>query len=456
MRFVAIANSDILITLLDPKIHSPALLITSDKLLARRARRKGFATIVGDLSDVALYRRAKVSTRDRVLICLESRTVANNCLDALFTKCPEAAVTMLTLNEAQKSNPHCSINTRCVDITVFTRSLRAELEKAAAVRSVTKLRNIFADADRVLLLLQDDPDPDGIASAMALRAILGRNRATAPIASYGTVNRPENQAMVALLDVEINKVTPEEVKHYSHVALLDVQPFHSPDIPTRIAAVIDHHPRRTNYTAQFRDIRPRYGATATIMTEYLLAAGVTISQRLATALLYGIKTDTQLLGRATTPMDVEAFANLYPLANHSTLRRIDRPQIPRDDLVSFAAALAESKFEQNAIFAHLGPLMRDDVVPYFADLCLEVENTEWSVASGICEGQLIISVRSYGQEQSAGEVVKAAFERYGSAGGHRTMAKGVVPLINLPENCLDHSQWIREEFIAALNAGADK
>ena len=90
---------------------------------------------------------------------------------------------------------------------------------------------------------------------------------------------------------------PEELAGYDRVALLDVQPFHSPDIPTHVDLVIDHHPRRTNYTARIKDVRPRYGATSTIMTEYLLASDTPISSRLATALLYGIKTDTQLLGR---------------------------------------------------------------------------------------------------------------------------------------------------------------
>jgi len=300
--------------------------------------------------------------------------------------------------------------------------------------------------------VQDDPDPDGLASAMALRVLLGRNKLSATIGSFGYVTRPENVAMTRMLDIDVMKLTKDDLSKFDRIALIDVQPFHSPDIPTKIDAVIDHHPRRSNYTAKFRDVRPRYGATSTIMTEYLLASNSPISQRLATALLYGIKTDTQLLGRDTTPMDVEAFAALYPLANQSTLRRIDRPQIPRNDLRSFSAALMESRLMDDVLYAHLGPLTREDVIPYFADLCLEVENVEWSVASGVYEGQLIVSVRTYGNGKPAGEVVKAAFEPFGSAGGHRAMAKAVIPLKNLPPECLDHEEWLRNRFEEFLRA----
>jgi len=38
---------------------------------------------------------------------------------------------------------------------------------------LAQLRAVVGSSDRVALLLQDDPDPDGIASAIALRTVLG-------------------------------------------------------------------------------------------------------------------------------------------------------------------------------------------------------------------------------------------------------------------------------------------
>jgi nanoRNase/pAp phosphatase (c-di-AMP/oligoRNAs hydrolase) len=148
-------------------------------------------------------------------------------------------------------------------------------------------------------------------------------------------------------------------------------------------------------------------------------------------------------------MDVAAFAALYPEASHTLLRRIDRPQLPRGDLRTLSDAFLNAHIHRDILFTHLGPLLREDVIPYIADFCLEVEGVDWSVVSGVFEGRLILSVRNYGGSRSAGDVVKAAFERYGAGGGHRAMAKAVIPLGRLPKECLDHETWVRDTFLAA-------
>jgi len=450
MRFVVITDDPNTVKLMGPlgddDIH---LLLSEDDSVIRHARKEGWRTKHLKLGDEESVKKLHLSYRDRVLIKLESKTDLKKCLDAVLAVQHDIPITVVS--ESWTTPEKWAGLIRVVPLSSFCGGIASELEKAAAMRSVAHLRNIFSKADRVLLLLQDDPDPDGIASALALRTILGRNRTTAPIASFGHVTRPENVAMIRDLEIQVLTISEDDLKEYDRIALLDLQPFHSPQIPLKIDAVIDHHPKRTGYEAKFVDIRPRYGATSTIMTQYLTASGTQISQRLATALVYGIKTDTQLLGRDTTPDDVDAFAELYPLSNQATLRKIDRPQIPRDDLVSFAIALQHASIEGEIIYAHLGPLSREDVIPYFADLCLEIEDAQWSVASGIFDGMLIISIRTYGEGASAGETTKKAFEVFGSAGGHRAMAKAVIPLENIPSQYLDHELWIKERFTYALS-----
>ncbi len=451
MRVVVITRNELSLLLLDPRTGpEPMMFVTDDRALARRARRRSFRTATGSLGDPGLYRRARVAPQDRVLVHLPRVSELDRCLTALFQVQPDIPVAALL--EPGRSPP-----ARWKDRVLFfpahqvgSAGLRTEVEKAATRRSLATIRTLFEGAERILLLVQDDPDPDGLASALALRALLGRNRLTAVIGSFGCVRRPENVAMVRLLDIQVHALKPEDLGQFDRIALLDVQPLHSPDIPSQVDLVIDHHPRRPQCRARFADIRPRYGATSTIMTEYLLASDTPISQRLATALIYGIKTDTQLLGRDTTPMDVSAFAALYPLANHALLRRIDRPQFPRKDLPALSHALEHADLVDDILFAYLGPLTREDVVPFIADFCLEVEGVEWSVVSGLYEGRLIISVRNYGAGRSAGEVVKAAFEAYGSAGGHKAMAKAVIPLGRIPSECLDHASWVRDRFLVAL------
>lgn len=453
MRVVVVARNDLPFLLFEPVVcEEQALFLTDSPALARRARRKGFRAFCSDLSSPRVYRKAGISSLDRFLVHLPGNRGLDDCLEALLTASPTAAVTVLL-------EPPSTPPPRWKEQVLFVATqrlssvcLKTEMERSATRGTLAAIRLLFRGADRVLLLVQDDPDPDGIASALALRALLGRNRLSAMIGSFGSVTRPENVAMTRLLDIQVHRIDSSALAAFDRIALLDVQPFHSPDIPLQVDLVIDHHPRRGNYAAALKDIRPRYGATSTIMTEYLLASGLPISQRLATALLYGIKTDTQLLGRDTTPMDVAAFATLYPEANHALLRRIDRPQLPRKDLGTLSHAFRNATIQKDILFTHLGPLSREDVIPYIADFCLEVESVDWSVVSGVFEGKLILSVRNYGAGKGAGEVVKAAFEAFGSAGGHRSMAKAVVPLQNLPLTCLDHERWVRETFLAALNA----
>src|SRR2546428_360779 len=133
-----------------------------------------------------------------------------------------------------------------------------------------------------------------------------------------------------LLAVELIK--PRAVEEYDMVAMVDAQPSFFEETFERVDLVVDHHPEETPVRAALKDVRPGYGATATILTEYLRAIDARVSQRLATALLYGIKADTQHLERGATRADLEAFAFVHALANHSALRRIERPDLPNEAL----------------------------------------------------------------------------------------------------------------------------
>ncbi|HSE95138.1 MAG TPA: hypothetical protein VLD61_04565, partial [Methylomirabilota bacterium] len=202
-----------------------------------------------------------------------------------------------------------------------------------------------------------------------------------------------------------------------------------------------------------------YGATATILTEYLRAADTKITERVATALFYGIKADTLHLERGGTRADMEAFAYLYPLANHNMVRRIERPELPLDALDALGSALTHRIIIENALFAHLGPVSRPDLIPQFADLCLQVKGIEWSVVSGITGHELHVSVRNVGYVRAAGDVVREAFGSLGSAGGHRSAAKAVIQLADWtarvgPPEASAMRQAIARMFVHAMNGKA--
>jgi hypothetical protein len=265
--------------------------------------------------------------------------------------------------------------------------VRPALERAITRARVARVRERFEDAERVLILMQDDPDPDAIASALALKTLLGRTRTSAPLCTFGTITRPENLAMCKILEIEVEEIDAHALDQFDRVAMVDVQPSFLEEPIGEVDLVIDHHPVERPIKARMKDVRPNYGATSTILVEYLRAADVKISQRLATALLYGIKSDTLGLERGGTKADLDAFAYLYLLANHNALRRIDRPELSETALDVLAQGLARRRIVHEVFFSHL-PCRGDRPRAPVRRLRPAGGRVEWSVVSGIVGAEL--------------------------------------------------------------------
>jgi len=313
---------------------------------------------------------------------------------------------------------------------LLERPVSAELRHIQSTHMVKEVREILDSGDRIALLLQPDPDPDGLAAALALRTVLGRNKVSTPIVSFGKVTRPENLAMMRLLDIEVNTIKVSDLSEFDRVAMLDTQPSHFKEDLGPIHAIIDHHP--SNHSSYdhipYVDIRPQYGATSTILTEYLKAAACPIGQRLATALLYGIKADTLHLNREVIDADLDAFVSLYPNINYNLLRRIEKPELPMKFAPVLADALRTMAVESGVLVSCLGPVEREDLIPQVADFLLQFEDVEWVVCAGFFEGNVVMSVRNVGYVKNAGDVVKRIINGWANGGGHRTMAKAIFPL----------------------------
>lgn len=398
-------------------------VVESGALRARLARH-GAHAIAGDLEDDAVYRRALRSGHEPVVVAVPAAR-RRRVLAALRRAAPDAPVLLLVERENGADAPGVATVPLAA---IVERVIEPGIERATVRARVERLRRQLDGAERLLVLVQDDPDPDAIASALALRALLGRARAGATIASFGAIRRPENRAMTRILDIEVDRIDPAALGRYDAIAIVDAQPAFFEERLGDVAAVIDHHPEETPARAAFKDIRSGYGATSTILTEYLRAVDAKFSPRVATALLYGIKSDTLHLERGATRSDMEAFAFLHPLANHSALRRIERPELPEAAFETLAAGIARRHVAHGVVFAHLGPVAYAELVAQFADLFLQMEGAEWSVVSGTVDGELHVSVRNVGYVRGAGDVVRQAFGALGSAGGHRAMAKAVIPL----------------------------
>jgi nanoRNase/pAp phosphatase (c-di-AMP/oligoRNAs hydrolase) len=311
---------------------------------------------------------------------------------------------------------------------LFGGPLLTEFSRSLTRLKVQQYQRFFADADRVLVLLHNEPDPDALASGLALRNVLRRTRQTCIIAAMEGVTRPENVRMVNLLDLHVEPITPAQVAEYERIAMVDVQPHYFGGLVDRVDLVIDHHPEQPGYTAVFKDIRPDYGSTSTILTEHLRAVDANISERTATALLYAIKSDTLFFNRQANRVDIEAFSYLYPLADAALIRKMEGAEITMERLEYVVKAKQYGRLAEQVFCAFLGTTPREDFIPYVADFYLQLENVKWTIVAGIVNDSLIMSVRNLGYSRNAGEFVRKYFADIGSAGGHRAMAKAVVPL----------------------------
>jgi nanoRNase/pAp phosphatase (c-di-AMP/oligoRNAs hydrolase) len=395
-----------------------------------RARPAGFRALQGGVSADAIQ-KLNPKEGDGFAIVSEEASFVRSAVLAVAEAAPAAPILVLSDRLATEDLPGNPCLRGAGLRSLIRDDVDHEFEHLWNLRRVVDLRALLESREKIALLVQPDPDPDGIACAYALRALLGRKSRTAPLVAFGEVQRPENRALVQALGIEVRTIRSEELDEYQGIALVDVQPtVFGENPPARLRSVdvvIDHHPERAGYDAVMRDIRPGYGATSTILTEYLRAAEVEIGPRLGTALLYGIKSDTQLLGRETSRHDLNAFAFLHGCHSPALLRRIERPALPEDALHALGHALSRTTVEDGIHLLMLGRV-REDVIPQVADLALQAEGAEWAVAAGTVGSHLVFSVRNVGYVRAAGEVVRAVVEGLGVGGGHRSMAKGIIPL----------------------------
>jgi nanoRNase/pAp phosphatase (c-di-AMP/oligoRNAs hydrolase) len=284
---------------------------------------------------------------------------------------------------------------------------------------------------RILIVVHDNPDPDSLASAMALRHLFAvRLNREAVIAFSGMIGRSENLAMAQCLQIPLTPFPIIELKMFQVVCLLDSQPeTGNNSLPpgARVDIIIDHHPMREESAAcKWVDIRPEYGTTATILYEYLKVQGVALGTKLATALFYAIKSETQDLGREARRPDRDAYLALFPLANKTLLNSITRPPLPREYFVALHSALEHTKIYGKVLVASLKGVQFPELVAELADLLLRLEGIETVLSMGHYNSEMILSIRTESEQINAGELIRVLVAGRGSAGGHGMMAGGKV------------------------------
>ncbi|PYR43731.1 MAG: hypothetical protein DMF93_02345 [Acidobacteria bacterium] len=431
MRCLAVCQDELVIRMLD-EILLPGFeveFIVEQRPLARKLHDAGVTVTVGDPRRTDTWLKADLGPSTCVIIEDNGKRSPKKIVDAVR----DAGGTLVYVLGIGAER-HEDSRAEFADVAYLSMSelfggpLLTEFSRSLTRARVQQYQRYFSDADRVLIMLHNDPDPDAMASGLALRNVLRRTKTTAIIGAIQGVTRPENLRMVNLLDIHVEAITHESLREYDRVAMVDVQPHYFGGVIDRVDLVIDHHPEQPGYTAVFKDIRPDYGSTSTILTEHLRAVDVNISERTATAMLYAIKSDTLFFNRSTNRVDLEAFSYLYPLSDAALIRKMEGAEITLERLDYVLRAFKDGTLAEQVFCAFLGSLPREDFIPYVADFFLQLEDVKWTIVAGIVNDSLIVSVRNLGYTKNAGEFVRRFFADIGSAGGHRAMAKAVVPM----------------------------
>ena len=407
--------------------------LVESKPVARRLHESGLNVTAGDLRRTDTYLKADLTPGTCVVVEDNGKRSLKKILEAIWDA-GGTLVYVLGIGAPHTRKREEELKAQFPELNylalseLFGGPLLTEFSRSLTRLKVQQYQRFFADADRVVIMLHNDPDPDAMASGLALRNVLRRTKQTAVLAALQGVTRPENQRMMNLLDIQVEILTADQVLSFDRIAMVDVQPHAFRGLIDRVDLVVDHHPEQPGYTAVYKDIRADYGSTSTILTEHLRAIDVNISERTATAMLYAIKSDTLFFNRQANRVDIEAFSYLYPLADATLIRKMEGAEITVDRLEYVLKAKQHGRMEEQVFCAFLGNSPREDFIPYVADFYLQLEDVKWTIVSGIVNDSLVMSVRNLGYSRNAGEFVRKYFNDIGSAGGHRSMAKAVVPL----------------------------
>lgn len=324
---------------------------------------------------------------------------------------------------------------------------------------VDHLLEVMKGKKRALICTHDNPDPDSIASAYALGRLLEQKRKIPFTLTYGGVlGRAENREMVKLLKIPLVPIHRIDFDEFDVVGLVDTQPevgnhgLTAERVEGKHMICVDHHPARLlSKEAAYADVGGDYGATSTVLTAYLHAANVVLDRNLATALFYGIKSDTRDLGREVSGIDVWAYSYLVAFTDMPMVSAMEHPRLPRDYFAVLMRAIQKAEVHGSVVSCDLGEIYIPDLVAEIADKLSRADGMRWSVVVGEYDGEVYASLRCNDRRYSAGKLVREVIAHYpnGSAGGHGSMAGARLPLEDKAKSATGRTR-VRRAFLRAM------
>lgn len=324
------------------------------------------------------------------------------------------------------------------------------------LRRSDRFLNGLLPAGRVVFVSHVNPDPDSLASMLGL-AHLVETRLGKPtvMTRDGLISRAENRAMVDVLDLELMPVERMDWAEDDYIVMVDSQPNtgrHTIPESVRLYAVLDHHDTPGDLeNVSFVDVRPSMGATCTLVTRYLMDQEIALTEKVATALLYGLETEVTGYPREASPADDDAMLFLFPLADKDKLAEIRNARLPHAHFGSFLQALQSSFIYDRLVISWVNDMAQPELAAEIADFMIRFEEVDWAVCGGVYGNSLILSVRSALADARSGELLRQVVGNLGKAGGHDRRAGGCIPLASTSISAVEDVQAeLRRRFLKAL------
>ena len=319
---------------------------------------------------------------------------------------------------------------------------------------MTRFEQLLEQINREHVYIQTHnfPDPDAIASAYGLQRLLETRGIRAMICYKGKIDRYSTDKLREILGIELHNVENlgAILSDEDEVILVDSQKGNSNiiDITGDEIICIDHHPYNDKSSYRFMDIRPQNGACATMIAEYFVENDVPMDEKIATALTYGIRIDTNNLTRGVSKLDIEMIWRMFDLCDYETIHMLENSNLCFEDLVAYGKAISSIEVSDNISFADTG----EDcpVIANISDFMLALKEVFFSVVYSRRDGGIKLSVRSERASLDAGKIIAKALEGLGNGGGHATMAGGFVPFAGTDSEAVILMDEIKERFVAVI------
>ncbi len=356
---------------------------------------------------------------------------------------------------------------------VLAQTILPKLEAVEMKQSAFTLVDIIKESNgkELTIFLQDNPDPDAIASGLTLKHISKFYDVESNIYYGGDISHQKNKTLINLLNIDLIKAKTKEevmqiVRSAGKIALIEASiPSKNNILPEEGVIpnlIFDHHQvDMSSVKGDFIDIQPKIGATSTIMTKYIRQLNIKPTSQLATALLYGIRTDTNGFTRNTTSDDLSAASYLSPLVDVSILNQLESPPMSLETLDIIGRAIRNREIRGSYLASFVDFINERDALPQAAEMMLQLEGVNTVLIFGINEDKVQLSARSKDTRVNLGLLLQSAFGKLNS-GGHATMAAGTINL-GILGDANDRtsllkvtSDAVRKKFFSAVGAEFEK